>query len=126
MPIRDTSNPTRSLSRGCARLGVVLAAALAGCAVAPLPRLPDEAPSRWQAEGRAAAAAPDLRGWWKAFDDPELDRLVDAALKDNLNALIADLNKSKPSTAKGVYLQRVYLSSTMGLGIPVDQATLSA
>jgi len=48
------------------------------------------------------------------------------ALKDNLNALIADLNKSKPSTAKGVYLQRVYLSSTMGLGIPVDQATLSA
>ena len=48
------------------------------------------------------------------------------ALKDNLNALIADLNKSKPSTAKGVYLQKVYLSSTMGLGIPVDQATLSA
>lgn len=91
MPIRDTSNPTRSLSRGCARLGVVLAAALAGCAVAPLPRLPDETPSRWQAEGRAAAAAPDLRGWWKAFDDPELDRLVDAALKDNLGLAQAAL-----------------------------------
>jgi large subunit ribosomal protein L1 len=49
-----------------------------------------------------------------------------AALKDNLNALIADLNKSKPSTAKGVFLQKVYVSTTMGLGIAVDQATLSA
>jgi len=49
-----------------------------------------------------------------------------AALKDNLNALIADLNKAKPSTAKGVYLQKVYVSSTMGLGIQVDQASLSA
>jgi large subunit ribosomal protein L1 len=48
-----------------------------------------------------------------------------AALKDNLNALIADLNKSKPSTAKGVYLQKVYVSSTMGLGIQVDQASLA-
>ena len=48
------------------------------------------------------------------------------ALKDNLNALIADLNKAKPSTAKGVYLQKVYVSSTMGLGIQVDQASLSA
>jgi large subunit ribosomal protein L1 len=49
-----------------------------------------------------------------------------AALKDNLNALLADLNKAKPSTAKGVYLQKVYVSSTMGLGIQVDQASLSA
>jgi len=49
-----------------------------------------------------------------------------AALKENLNALIADLNKAKPSTAKGVYLQKVYVSSTMGLGIQVDQASLSA
>ena len=49
-----------------------------------------------------------------------------AALKDNLNALLADLVKSKPASAKGVFLQRVSLSSTMGVGIIVDQSTISA
>ncbi|GAP65678.1 50S ribosomal protein L1 [Mizugakiibacter sediminis] len=48
-----------------------------------------------------------------------------AALKDNLNALLADLMKAKPSTSKGQYLQKVYVSSTMGLGIAVDPSTLS-
>jgi large subunit ribosomal protein L1 len=47
-----------------------------------------------------------------------------AALRDNLNALIADLTKAKPSTAKGVYFQRVTLSSTMGPGVAVDRASL--
>ena len=46
------------------------------------------------------------------------------ALKDNLNALLADLLKAKPSTSKGVYLQKVSLSSTMGLGVAVDPSTL--
>jgi large subunit ribosomal protein L1 len=48
------------------------------------------------------------------------------ALKDNLNALIADLIKVKPSTAKGQYLQKVSVSSTMGLGVAVDPSTLAA
>src|SRR6267142_3406529 len=39
------------------------------------------------------------------------------ALKDNLNALIADVNKVKPATAKGIYMQKVTVSSTMGPGI---------
>ncbi len=47
------------------------------------------------------------------------------ALRENLEALIADLNKSKPSAAKGIYLQKITVSSTMGPGIPVDKATLS-
>jgi len=47
------------------------------------------------------------------------------ALKDNLNALLADLIKVKPSTAKGQYLQKVSVSSTMGVGVPVDPSTLS-
>jgi large subunit ribosomal protein L1 len=46
------------------------------------------------------------------------------ALKENLIALIADLQKHKPSTSKGVYLQRVSVSSTMGPGIAVDRASL--
>jgi large subunit ribosomal protein L1 len=48
------------------------------------------------------------------------------ALRDNLNALIADLIKVKPSTAKGQYLQKVSVSSTMGLGVAVDTSTLTA
>ena len=46
------------------------------------------------------------------------------ALKQNLVALIRDLNKAKPATAKGVYLQRVSVSSTMGPGVLVDSTTL--
>src|SRR5437868_111298 len=46
------------------------------------------------------------------------------ALKENLSALIADLQKAKPSASKGQYLKRVALSSTMGPGVVVDQATL--
>ncbi len=47
------------------------------------------------------------------------------ALKENLHALIADLHKSKPAHSKGQYLKRITLSSTMGPGVMVDQATLS-
>lgn len=47
------------------------------------------------------------------------------ALRQNLEALIADLNRSKPSAAKGIFLQKITVSSTMGPGIPVDKATLS-
>jgi large subunit ribosomal protein L1 len=46
------------------------------------------------------------------------------ALKENLAALMADLHRAKPSSAKGQYLKRVTLSSTMGPGIMVDQGSL--
>lgn len=45
-------------------------------------------------------------------------------LKENLQALLADLQKVKPSTAKGVYLQKISVSSTMGPGVPVDISSL--
>lgn len=48
------------------------------------------------------------------------------ALKQNLSALLADLNKAKPASAKGVYMQKVSVSSTMGPGVTIDQASLSA
>jgi large subunit ribosomal protein L1 len=47
------------------------------------------------------------------------------ALTENLNALLADLMKLKPSTAKGIYVRRVTVSSTMGPGLQVDPATLN-
>lgn len=46
------------------------------------------------------------------------------AVKGNLEALLADLKKAKPSSAKGTYVQKVVLSSTMGPGVLVDQSTL--
>ena len=47
-----------------------------------------------------------------------------AALRENLEALIGDLQKSKPSASKGVYLRKITVSSTMGPGVPVDKASL--
>jgi large subunit ribosomal protein L1 len=49
----------------------------------------------------------------------------DEALKNNLQALLADLVKAKPSTAKGQYLQKISISSTMGPGVTVDQSSLN-
>jgi large subunit ribosomal protein L1 len=46
------------------------------------------------------------------------------ALQQNLMALVADLQKARPASAKGVYLQRVSVSSTMGPGVLVDHSTL--
>src|SRR5476651_342196 len=51
---------------------------------------------------------------------------ADADLKSNLVALIDALNKAKPASSKGVYLRKVSLSSTMGAGVRIDQASLAA
>jgi len=47
-------------------------------------------------------------------------------LKVNMLALVEALNKAKPSASKGVYLKKVSVSSTMGVGIRIDQGSLSA
>ncbi len=46
------------------------------------------------------------------------------AIKENLEALIADLKKAKPASAKGVYLKKISLSTTMGPGLSIDQSSL--
>lgn len=50
------------------------------------------------------------------FDTPKLE--------ENLKALIADLVKAKPASAKGIYIKKVTVSSTMGVGVSVDQSAL--
>ena len=47
------------------------------------------------------------------------------AVKSNLEALLIDLQKAKPSSAKGVYIKKVVLSSTMGPGLLIDQSSLT-
>lgn len=46
-------------------------------------------------------------------------------LLENLHALIAEINKLRPTTIKGVYMQKAYISTTMGPGIAVDVASLT-
>ena len=47
------------------------------------------------------------------------------ALRENLDALLNDLIKAKPSSAKGVYMKKVTVSTTMGPGVIVDKSSLS-
>jgi large subunit ribosomal protein L1 len=53
----------------------------------------------------------------RSFDD---DKLV-----NNLRALLDALNKSKPASSKGVYLRKVAVSSTMGVGVRVDTQSIA-
>ncbi|OQW95347.1 MAG: 50S ribosomal protein L1 [Beggiatoa sp. IS2] len=46
------------------------------------------------------------------------------ALRENLQALITDLQKLKPSTSKGIYMKKITVSTTMGPGLTVDQSSL--
>lgn len=46
------------------------------------------------------------------------------ALRENLEALLSDLNKAKPAASKGQYMKRVSVSSTMGPGFVIDQASV--
>ncbi len=47
------------------------------------------------------------------------------ALKENLDALLADLGKAKPSSAKGIYFKKIIVSTTMGPGVGVDKTSLA-
>lgn len=47
------------------------------------------------------------------------------ALKENLETLLHDLNKAKPGSAKGIYMKKISLSTTMGPGLTVDQSSLT-
>ena len=48
------------------------------------------------------------------------------ALKENLEALLADLKKAKPAAAKGAFLKKLTVSSTMGPGVSIDRASVDA
>ncbi len=48
------------------------------------------------------------------------------ALRENLEVLLADLNKAKPSTAKGIFLKKITVSTSMGPGVLIDQTSIAA
>ncbi|KPW91400.1 50S ribosomal protein L1 [Pseudomonas syringae pv. castaneae] len=47
-------------------------------------------------------------------------------MKENVEALIADLKRIKPASSKGIYVKRITLSTTMGPGLVIDQGSLEA
>lgn len=69
-----------------------LCTALAACVSVQVPKLPaGDLPAHWRNASPQLGAKPDLTGWWKHFDDPQLDALVDQALQDNLDVQQAAL-----------------------------------
>jgi NodT family efflux transporter outer membrane factor (OMF) lipoprotein len=69
-----------------------LCAALGACVSVEVPKLPSgDLPTHWRNASPQLGAKPDLTGWWKHFNDPQLDALVDAALHDNLDVQQAAL-----------------------------------
>ncbi len=81
-------------SHGLRRVALACAiACVGGCAPPTVPELKPDMPTAWRnASASASAAAPDLRSWWTAFNDPVLDGLVEKALADNLTVRQAELH----------------------------------
>src|SRR5579863_632470 len=80
-----------SLRRNALLAGAVLLAACSGIET-KLPELPNDAPAAWRgapAGTQADLRQPDLKDWWRAFDDATLDQLIERALHDNLGIQIA-------------------------------------
>ena len=79
--------PNPGLNLLCALVLTVLA----GCTAAPLPALKPPVPQTWRNAPAAApnAAQPDLHHWWQAFNDPQLNSLVQQALTHNLDVKAA-------------------------------------
>ncbi|HEY1793361.1 MAG TPA: efflux transporter outer membrane subunit [Opitutaceae bacterium] len=86
-------------------ISAALLAAAAGCAVGPDYHQPAAAaPARWN-EALAGGEAPrpaDLTGWWRTFNDPELDSLVDRAVRSNLDLRIAQARVREARAEYGV------------------------
>ncbi len=104
--LRLSKLPSAYRLRAC--LLAALLSGLTGCA-APLPRLAPPLPAQWQeVEARDQAKPTDLHGWWHAFNDPQLDKLVDHALANNLDVAQA-VEHLRAARALHSHAQRRYL-----------------
>ena len=87
-----TSSPRRHATAWLRASALACASLLAACGPlhTKIPDLPKDTPADWQARNKAAGGlAPDLDQWWRSFDDPVVNGLIERALKDNLNIQIA-------------------------------------
>jgi len=83
-------------------LVVALCVMLGACISVQVPRLPEaDLPARWHNVSPQLGPKPDLTGWWKQFDDPELNALVEQALHDNLDVQQAQWKLRAARTLEG-------------------------
>jgi outer membrane protein, multidrug efflux system len=90
--LRHTLRFGRLSTAGLRLLPTLALTLLAGCAAAPLPALKPPVPQTWRnapAASPGSPAQPDLRNWWQAFNDPDLNALVERALDGNLDVAAA-------------------------------------
>src|SRR6185437_6345671 len=83
-------------------LVVALCVMLGACISVQVPRLPEaDLPARWHNVSPQLGPKPDLTGWWRQFDDPELNALVEQALHDNLDVQQAQWKLRAARTLEG-------------------------
>ncbi len=93
----------------CALLSVLMP--LAGCSVAPLPALKPPTPETWRHAPHALSPQPpDLKQWWHALNDPQLNAVVDRALQNNLDVGAA-VERLRAIRALSQHAQSPYLPS---------------
>lgn len=103
----------------------LLVGGVAGCA-APVPKLKPPLPAQWQhVVGSNPAKPTDLHGWWHAFDDPELDALVNRALASNLDVAQA-VERLRATRALHDHAQARYLPSLVARTDDVIDPSASA
>lgn len=82
-------------------------AVLGACVSVAVPKLPDgDLPTQWRNASPQLGARPDLTGWWKRFDDPQLNALVEQALHDNLDVAQAALKLRAARALEGIATTR--------------------
>ncbi len=110
--------------RGVGQLGTILGPR----GLMPNPKVGTETPNVAEAGKNAKAGQVRYRNDKNGIIHTTIGKVTFEAdqLKENLEALLVALKKAKPSSAKGVFVKKVSISTTMGAGVAVDQNTLSA
>jgi len=112
-------SPCRVLSVLLRNPSLLMAAALGGCAVGPdfIPP-PAEVQENWIESGdkRVATTSEVRRHWWRAFNDPTLDRLVECAYEQNLPVQVAGLRILEARAQLGVAIGNLYPQTQQGAG----------
>lgn len=98
----------------CFIVGAVLALSLAGCMVGPdYVKPPAAVSSQWldSDDRRVVAGRQDFRNWWKVFNDPSLNELINTAYRDNLSLRVAGVRVLEARAQLGVVVGNLYPQS---------------
>ena len=112
-------NAGNAIGRALVGLALLTALFLVGCSVGPNFRTPKAAVSREWIEAknnRVSPASTDYRSWWKAFDDPVLDRLIDRAFRENLSLRSAGVRVLEARAQLGIAIGEIFPQTQQAVG----------